>query len=91
MAVVRTGESTGRVRFMLVDPQFRSCGLGRRLLETALEYCREEKCDKVTLSTAGDCKAAHKLYARYGFKMVKVTGGTPWGVSTEEWWEKELS
>jgi GNAT superfamily N-acetyltransferase len=90
VAVVHTDETTGRLRFMLVDPRFRSCGLGRRLLETALEFCRERKYCKVTLSTAEDCVAARKLYALYGFKLVKVTGGTPWGVSTDEWWEKKL-
>jgi GNAT superfamily N-acetyltransferase len=91
VAVVPTeDDSTGRLRFMLVAPKFRSCGLGRKLLETALEYCVDMGYARVTLSTTGDCVGAHRLYTLFGFRQVEVTPGILWGESTHEWWEKEL-
>jgi len=92
VAVVPTdkSETAGRLRFMLVAPEFRSCGLGRKLMDTALNYGLEKKFTRMTLSTTGDCVAAHRLYDRYGFKVVEVTQGTPWGEMSHEWWEKEL-
>jgi GNAT superfamily N-acetyltransferase len=87
---IKRSEVTGRLRFMLVAPEFRSCGLGQRLMNTALNYCLEKKYKRMTLSTTGDCVSAHRLYGRYGFKVVEVTKGTPWGGMTHEWWEKDL-
>jgi GNAT superfamily N-acetyltransferase len=76
VAVVPTDDdSTGRLRFMLVAPKFRSCGLGRKLLETALEYCLDKGYSRVTLSTTGDCVGAHRLYTLFGFRQVEVTRG----------------
>lgn len=91
IAVVPIGLKTGRIRFLLVESAFRSCGLGRRLIETALDHCRAEEYKVVALSTAGECVAAHRLYTRYGFKQIKAMPGTPWGTeSTDEWWERNL-
>jgi ribosomal protein S18 acetylase RimI-like enzyme len=88
--VIVPTETTARLRFMLVDPSFRSCGLGRRLMDVAMDYCREKKYKLATLSTTSDCVSAHRLYERYGFKVVSVTEGTVWGAKTDEWWEKKL-
>src|SRR5438105_6341515 len=42
IGVVPLGEKTGQIRFLLVGSQFRSCELGQRLIDTALDYCRAE-------------------------------------------------
>jgi len=90
IAIVPSNEVTARLRFMLVEPEFRACGLGRALLEMALEYCQTKDYRTATLSTTGECRTAHRLYARYGFKAFKVTHGTTWGAASDEWWEKPL-
>jgi len=90
VSIIPTDEPTGRLRFLLVAPAFRSCGLGRRLMEVALDYCLSRNFRKVTLSTAADCVSAHKLYRHFGFQRVKTVEGTPWGGGIHEWWEKEM-
>ena len=91
IGVVPMGEKTCQIRFLLVGSEFRSCGQGQRLLDTALDYCRAEGYKVAALGTTGDCVAAHKLYTRNGFERLKVTQGTPWSKeSTLEWWEKKL-
>jgi GNAT superfamily N-acetyltransferase len=91
IAIVPIGELTGRIRLLLVGSQFRACGLGNRLIVTALEYCRTRGYKRAALSTTGACVAAHKLYAKHEFERIQATPGTPWGMdSTDEWWEKTL-
>jgi GNAT superfamily N-acetyltransferase len=90
IAVMPFGEKCGRIRFLLVGSGFRTCGLGRRLVETALDHCRAEGYKKASLTTAGECVAAHRLYSRYGFQRIKVSQDTPWGKYKDEWWEKIL-
>ena len=90
VAIVPIDESTGRLRFMLIDPAFRGCGLGKYLLQTALDYCRQKDYRRVSLSTTANCVFAQQLYRKNGFAPFKVIHGTEWGGSTDEWWEKEL-
>lgn len=88
VAIAHMGNSTGRLRFLLVETPFRSCGLGRRLMEVALGYCEEMNYNHVVLSTAEDCQSAIRMYRKYGFRMVKSAEATVWGGKTDEWWEK---
>jgi ribosomal protein S18 acetylase RimI-like enzyme len=90
VAIAHVGNSTGRLRFLLVEAPFRSCGLGRRLMEVALGYCEEMKYNRIVLSTAGDCQSAIRMYRKYGFRMVKSAEATVWGGKTDEWWEKMI-
>jgi GNAT superfamily N-acetyltransferase len=90
VAIVPMDGSTGRLRFMLIDPTFRGCGLSKYLLQTALDYCRQKNYRRVTLSTTANCVSAHRLYRKNGFAPFKIIHGTEWGGSTDEWWEKEL-
>jgi ribosomal protein S18 acetylase RimI-like enzyme len=90
VAIAHVGNSTGRLRFLLVEAPFRSCGLGRRLMEVALAYCEEMNFNRVVLSTAEDCQSAIRMYRKYGFRMVRSAEGTVWGGKTDEWWEKVI-
>ena len=89
IAIAQMGNSTGRLRFLLVDFPFRGCGLGRRLMEeVAFGYCEDMNYKRIVLSTAGDCQSAIQMYRKYGFRMVKSAEATVWGGKTDEWWEK---
>lgn len=91
IAIVRIGNGIGRLRFLLVDFPFRSCGLGRKMMEVALGYCEDMNYKRIVLSTAGDCQSAIRMYKKFGFRMVKSSEGTVWGGLTDEWWEKVSS
>jgi GNAT superfamily N-acetyltransferase len=47
------------------EPQFRRRGLARRLIEAALEWCRENKIDVVILHASPEGRA---LYESLGFQ-----------------------
>ncbi|MBI4800755.1 MAG: GNAT family N-acetyltransferase [Desulfarculus sp.] len=52
---------------LVVAPAARGCGLGSRLLASAIEHARGQGCLRLTLLTDGDNVDAQRLYARQGF------------------------
>lgn len=74
----RPGPS-GQLRYFLVDPRVRGRGLGKRLLDDALAFCRERKFRSVFLWTASDLPAAAHLYRAAGFRLVEEVPEPDWG------------
>ena len=89
IAVIPTAMGNAQIRVLLTASEFRSCGLGRMLMDRAMEYCRGEGFARIGLSTVSECHAARRLYQRYGFEIADVSENMLWGV-TVEWWEKQL-
>ena len=52
---------------LYVVPDLRGQGLGRALLEAAMEVARERGADHIDLNTSEDDTAARALYERMGF------------------------
>lgn len=65
----------GVVYDILVDPARRGRGVGRMLLDAALEALRERGAPRAVLSTAESNAAAQRLFARAGFRrtMIEMT------------------
>jgi len=53
---------------MVVDPAWRGHGIGRRLLQHALDEARLAGCTRITLLTDDDNHKAMRLYGRAGFE-----------------------
>lgn len=68
----RVNESECELRKMYLSPGFRRKGLGKLLLEHALEKAKELKYDVVNLETASVLKEAIALYRKYGFVPYKA-------------------
>ena len=56
---------------LYVAPDHRGQGLGRALLERALEFARERGAGRIDLGTAVDDRAARALYESLGFTNVE--------------------
>ncbi len=70
---------------MLVHPDARGHGLGRRLLDEALGFCRAAGYRSVFLWTVSPLVAAARLYTAAGFvKTEAKSEDTPWGVPLRE-------
>ena len=65
----------GLLHDIIVDPERRRHGAGRALLEAVLEYVRSRGLEQIVLSTAERNEAAHRLFAKVGFRptMVEMT------------------
>lgn len=65
----------GALYDIVVDPERRGQGIGRRLLDATLAALSERGAPRVLLSTAEQNEAAQRLFARAGFRrtMIEMT------------------
>lgn len=62
------GGKRATVESVRVDEKYRGCGIGKELMQWAIERAREENCVSVQLTTNADRKDAHRFYENLGFK-----------------------
>lgn len=61
------GKPLVNVHDLAVQPQFRRLGVGKALLQAAVDYARREGCGKVTLEALPHNTGALALYTGLGF------------------------
>jgi ribosomal protein S18 acetylase RimI-like enzyme len=84
VAVVAASPTTAQLRWYLVDPSARGAGLGKRLLDEAIAFSRENGYESVVLWTVSALTAAARLYQAAGFRKVEEKPGRRWGVEVIE-------
>ena len=62
------GKSSGLVEDVVVAKEMRSKGIGKKMMEYALDICKENNCYKMCLSSNLIRKRAHSFYENLGFK-----------------------
>lgn len=62
------GRKSGIVEDVVVSDEYRSQGIGKKMMEYAMEICKKNKCYKLTLSSNIHREGAHKFYEKLGFK-----------------------
>lgn len=72
--VFRSVEADARAEIsgLVVDERVRSLGIGRRLLERAEQWAREQGCAAVGLRSNVIRDRAHTFYERLGYKHIKT-------------------
>ncbi|MGB5100873.1 MAG: GNAT family N-acetyltransferase [Methanothrix sp.] len=91
VAIVKFSENAAQLRWLLLHPALRSLGLGRRLVEVALHFCREAGYSTVFLWTVSTLPAAAGLYRSVGFRETEKVTHELWGsLVTEVKYELEL-
>lgn len=84
IAMVDAGERVGQLRWFLLVPEVRGKGVGRRLLDLALDYARARGFTRVFLWSFTDLAAALELYERAGFTVTETKTGPVWGAERTE-------
>jgi GNAT superfamily N-acetyltransferase len=91
IGIVKITESQAQLRWFLVEPDIRGLGYGKRLLETALNFCKEKNYDSIFLWTNSSLHKARALYEKYGFTVTETKEQVLSNqLLTEERWEKIL-
>ena len=62
------GKRSGIVEDVVVDNNYRSKGIGRQMMEYAINICQKNDCYKLALSSNLNRDRAHKFYEDLGFK-----------------------
>ena len=66
--IIHQGHSSGLVESVMVHPDYRSLGIGKKMMEYAMQKSREAGCYKMSLSSRTSREKAHLFYERLGFK-----------------------
>ena len=61
-------EEGAQLRYFILNPTVHGQGLGRELLERAMDFCHENGYDRVFLWTVDELEAAVYLYREFGFE-----------------------
>jgi len=72
------------LRWFILSPEIRGRGLGNKLMEEAVSFCRKKNYKKVYLETFEGLHAARHLYEKFGFKLVHQAEGAQWGKKMTE-------
>ena len=85
IAILGREDGAAQLRWFLVDPEARGRGLGRRLIDEALAFCRTAGYRSVYLWTVTGLDAAARLYVAAGFRKTETKPPAMlWGVDLAE-------
>jgi GNAT superfamily N-acetyltransferase len=91
MAIVEHSKNEAQLRWLLLHPDIRGQGLGKRLMDDAIAFCRSKSYSSIFLWTEDLLEPAAKLYRSKGFKLKEEKTHKIWGNKlTEQKYELEL-
>ena len=89
--VVRQSATVAKLRLLIVDPQARGLGLGKRLVEECVAFAREKRYRKLVLWTQANLLAARGIYKSLGFRRTAREPHNAFGPRVMgEYWELAL-
>lgn len=78
IGIVEVSKTTAQLRWFLIEPEFRGAGLGRKLMASVMEYCREQNYKHVFLWTFKGLDTARHLYEKFGFTLTDEKENNTW-------------
>jgi len=93
IAITKANESVAQLRWFVLDEKYQGLGIGKKLIETALNFCKENQFDHLFLWTVSTLETARYLYKKYNFTLTEEKPNFEWTGSEliEERWDLVLS
>jgi ribosomal protein S18 acetylase RimI-like enzyme len=79
VALTEEGDGTGRIRWVVLAPELRGSGLGRRMIAEVVEEARRAGLRELRLETFSELRAAAAIYRSLGFRVVSEFERHDWG------------
>ena len=91
IGLFRDHDHVARLRLLFLHPDVRGRGLGRKLVDLAVEFAKKAGYSTVVLMTEDILKAAGRIYMDAGFEVAKSEDIIMWGVKCKlQTYEKKL-
>lgn len=84
IAITHTENQVAQLRYFFLEPELRGLGAGTKLLNAALEFCRQKNYSHVFLWTVSEQESARKLYKNAGFVITETSENENWGTPVVE-------
>ena len=84
IAIVDAGENLAQLRWLLLTKENRGQGIGKRLMQYAIDFCNEQGFDGVFLWTVDLLVEAAGLYLSHGFSVTEEKMHRLWGLMLNE-------
>jgi GNAT superfamily N-acetyltransferase len=84
IAIVEASPTEAQLRWFLVQPSARGQGLGKALIDTAIDFGKSQQYESIFLWTVSALTSAAHLYEKAGFRKVEELPGRRWGVEVVE-------
>ena len=89
--IVRKSQTVAKLRLLLIEPEARGLGLGKRLVNECITFSRAAGYRKITLWTHDVLVAARAVYQKAGFILISSEPNQAFGKSLNtEVWELKL-
>jgi GNAT superfamily N-acetyltransferase len=89
--VVAKSKVIAQLRLLIVEPEARGMGIGRRLVQEVIRFSRKAGYRKVQLWTQSELVAARRIYAAAGFEIIGTEQHENFGKKLDaEIWERAL-
>lgn len=91
IAIAKVDNETAQLRFFMLEPEMRGRGYGNKLMDIALDFCREKKYKHVFLLTISAQIIARHIYECRGFQKTASYDKSEWGEGVvEERWDLDI-
>jgi DNA-binding MarR family transcriptional regulator/GNAT superfamily N-acetyltransferase len=91
VVLVAKSKSIAKLRLLLVEPEARGLGLGKKLVDQCIVFARAAGYRKISLWTQSNLLAARHIYERTGFRLIEKKKHRDFGIPlTGETWELDL-
>jgi N-acetylglutamate synthase and related acetyltransferases len=84
IAIVQASTEVAQLRWFLLHPDLRGRGIGRYLIDEAIQFCREQGYRSIFLWTEARLVAAARLYLAVGFQLTEEKSHELWGMMVTE-------
>jgi DNA-binding MarR family transcriptional regulator/GNAT superfamily N-acetyltransferase len=93
IAITRSDDNVAQLRWFILDENYHGVGIGKKLMEVAIDFCKKHGYTHVFLWTVSILVTARYLYQKYNFKLTEEKRNYEWTGSklVEERWDLDLS
>ncbi|MBV7506455.1 helix-turn-helix domain-containing GNAT family N-acetyltransferase [Bacillus sp. sid0103] len=92
IAITKSNDNVAQLRWFILDENYHGMGIGKKLMETAIDFCKKQRYKHVFLWTVSVLSTARYLYQKYHFRLTEEKENYEWTGSklVEERWYLDL-